>query len=148
MRTLFSVILVALLGCVIGCEKWAKDESKYDAPADHTKKKKGAKHLPGLKDPLSNCVSCHGDSLQGGSVSSVSCYECHGQKWAGTSSDETSGDPTSNVPADHTVKKGNGQHKPGLKDASVNCTSCHGDNLQGGSGSSVSCFTCHGKKWK
>ena len=49
-------------------------------PADHTTSKLGAMHQPGLGDPLTNCVSCHGDDLRGGTVG-VSCFGCHGQKW-------------------------------------------------------------------
>ena len=72
-----------LFACLffISCGLFPTDnKSKYDPPADHTVKKDGAKHKPGLKSPLENCVSCHGDDLRGGDTG-VSCYECHGKKW-------------------------------------------------------------------
>jgi cytochrome c553 len=49
------------------------------APAGHTVNKNGVYHRPGLTDPLTNCVTCHGADLRGGS--GPSCYSCHGQKW-------------------------------------------------------------------
>ncbi len=71
---LFSCILM------IACSSPTSNKSKYDAPQDHTISKSGAMHKPGLNDPLTNCVSCHGADLRGGDVG-VSCYECHGKKW-------------------------------------------------------------------
>jgi hypothetical protein len=50
-----------------------------NAPAGHTVNKNGNYHRPGLNDPLTNCVQCHGADLRGGS--GPSCYKCHGQKW-------------------------------------------------------------------
>jgi mono/diheme cytochrome c family protein len=49
------------------------------APAGHTVNKNGVYHRPGLTDPLTNCVLCHGSDLKGGS--GPSCFKCHGQKW-------------------------------------------------------------------
>jgi len=60
------------------CSSPASDSGNH--PADHTVNKSGVYHKPGLSDPLTNCVSCHGADLKGGSVG-VSCYQCHGQKW-------------------------------------------------------------------
>jgi mono/diheme cytochrome c family protein len=42
--------------------------------------KGGTYHKPGLNDPLTNCVACHGADLRGGTTG-VSCFKCHGQKW-------------------------------------------------------------------
>ena len=64
--------------CIFACDN--PTESKYGAPSDHKISKDGALHKSGLKDPLENCISCHGEDLRGGS-SGVSCYECHGKKW-------------------------------------------------------------------
>lgn len=49
-------------------------------PADHTKDKHGALHLPGYKQPAGVCDACHGRDLRG--VGRVrGCYACHGKKW-------------------------------------------------------------------
>jgi mono/diheme cytochrome c family protein len=70
------IMLMLLLG--ISCEK--KNGTDYNPPADHTISKDGVMHKSGLKEPLDNCISCHGDDLRGG-TSGVSCYECHGKEW-------------------------------------------------------------------
>lgn len=51
-----------------------------------------------------------------------------------------------NPPADHTIDKDGAMHKSGLNNPEVNCVSCHGGDLHGGS-TGVSCFECHDKKW-
>ena len=38
-------------------------------------------------------------------------------------------------------------HMPGFKNPTVNCTACHGANLQGGAAGEPSCTSCHGVKW-
>ena len=53
---------------------------QYNPPADHTISKDGVMHKTGLEDPMSNCTTCHGADLTGG-TSQVSCYECHGVEW-------------------------------------------------------------------
>ena len=62
-----------------------------------------------------------------------------------------SGDPENfhryNPPATHTISRKGALHNEGLKDATKNCVSCHGDDLKGKSGKGPSCFTCHDKKW-
>jgi mono/diheme cytochrome c family protein len=60
------------------CTSPAADSNNH--PADHTVNKGGAYHKPGLNDPMTNCVSCHGADLRGGTAG-VSCFKCHGQKW-------------------------------------------------------------------
>jgi hypothetical protein len=50
-----------------------------NAPASHTLSKDGVRHLPGLEDPETNCVACHGADLRGGAA--PSCFTCHGQEW-------------------------------------------------------------------
>jgi cytochrome c553 len=74
----YSIIILVLL--MLGCSSPTENQSKYDAPADHTVKKSGAMHKPGLSNPAENCAACHGDDLRGDTVG-VSCYECHGKKW-------------------------------------------------------------------
>ena len=72
-------ILFLLLILIIACEK-TNDLPKYNPPADHTISKDGFLHKSGLDQPLTNCVSCHGSDLEGGTTG-VSCYECHGKEW-------------------------------------------------------------------
>jgi cytochrome c553 len=72
-----SIILLMLV-LIIGCEKI--NDPKYTPPADHTISKDGFMHQSGLNQPLTNCVSCHGTDLKGGTTS-VSCFECHGKEW-------------------------------------------------------------------
>jgi hypothetical protein len=50
------------------------------------------------------------------------------------------------VPEGHTVNKNGVYHRPGLDNPTVNCISCHGTDLRGGS-AGVSCYKCHGQKW-
>jgi hypothetical protein len=53
----------------------------------------------------------------------------------------------SNAPEGHTVFKSGVAHAPGLSNPLVNCTACHGANLQGGAEGQPSCTSCHGVKW-
>ena len=76
-ETLWILFLLFIL--IIACEK-TDDSPKYTPPADHTISKDGFLHKSGLDQPLTNCVSCHGSDLKGG-TSGVSCYECHGKEW-------------------------------------------------------------------
>lgn len=53
------------------------------------------------------------------------------------------------APADHTISKDGAMHKPGLNLPYQNsCTSCHGEDLRGGTDAAVSCFECHGQLWR
>ena len=72
-------ILFLMLIIIIACEK-TNDLPHYTPPADHTISKDGFLHKSGLDQPLTNCVSCHGSDLKGGTTG-VSCYECHSKKW-------------------------------------------------------------------
>lgn len=76
--------LVALLAAApLGCSDDDDDEftGPSNAPADHTVSKDGVRHLPGLNDPTTNCVACHGADLRGGNNGEPSCFTCHGQEW-------------------------------------------------------------------
>ena len=73
---LIKILLVVLIS---SCEK-TNDIPKYSPPTDHTISKDGTMHKSGLDQPLTNCVSCHGSDLKGGTTG-VSCYECHGKQW-------------------------------------------------------------------
>jgi len=70
--------IILLVAFSFGCEK--TNESKYSPPADHTISKDGFMHKSGLEQPMTNCISCHGADLRGGTVG-VSCYECHDKEW-------------------------------------------------------------------
>jgi len=59
---------------------------------------------------------------------------------------EKTNDSKYNPPADHTISQGGYMHKSGLTQPLVNCVSCHGSDLKGGT-TGVSCFECHGTKW-
>lgn len=120
----------------------------FNPPANHSERKEAdgceAFHAPGYEQPYSNsCTSCHGSVLTGpdSGGSAPSCYTCHGEVW-----DEMPPD-NGGEPVDHTVKRGSAFHKTGHKYPFINdCTSCHGEDLMGGTG--PSCYTCHKMKWK
>ena len=76
--TVKVMMILAVMVLFIGCEK--TNNSGYNPPADHTISQGGYMHKSGLDQPLTNCVSCHGADLKGGSTG-VSCFECHGTKW-------------------------------------------------------------------
>lgn len=59
----------------------------------------------------------------------------------------TEPDDDDGPPANHTVSIGGALHDPGLNDPEVNCTACHGADLEGGPDGQPSCFTCHGRRW-
>jgi len=59
---------------------------------------------------------------------------------------EKTNDSKYNPPADHTISQDGYMHKSGLTQPLVNCVSCHGADLRGGT-TGVSCFECHGTKW-
>jgi hypothetical protein len=48
--------------------------------SDHTVGEKGIMHKSGLKNAATNCISCHGNDLKGG-TSGISCYSCHTKVW-------------------------------------------------------------------
>ncbi|GAB4185974.1 MAG: hypothetical protein Kow00108_23380 [Calditrichia bacterium] len=84
MKNKYIIVLLLLVyfsgAMIYSCDSGTENESRYNPPGDHTISKEGAMHKPGLNDPLSNCSSCHGQDLRGGSTE-VSCFECHGKKW-------------------------------------------------------------------
>ena len=76
---LASAAILVLLLMATSCSK-EDNGSDYDPPADHTISKSGYLHKDGLNNPQTNCITCHGSDLKGG-TSGVSCFECHGTKW-------------------------------------------------------------------
>ena len=59
---------------------------------------------------------------------------------------DSSTDPA-DAPEGHTAFNGGVPHMPGFNNPTVNCTACHGANLQGGADGQPSCTSCHGVKW-
>ena len=76
-------LLAALAFFPMACSDDDDDDptGPSNAPASHTVSQDGVRHLPGLNDPATNCVACHGADLRGGDNGEPSCYTCHGQKW-------------------------------------------------------------------
>ena len=122
----------------------------FNPPGNHTvlKKDEGCEafHAPGSDMPYTNnCTVCHGSELTGSDSggSAPSCYTCHGKEWDEMAPGNGDGD----LPLDHTEKRGQAYHKPGLKTPFLNgCTSCHEQDLTGDIG--PSCYSCHKMKWK
>ena len=58
-------------------------QGSHSAPFfGHILYENGVFHRPGLWDPLTNCVGCHGADLKGDR--GPSCYSCHGPEWIQT----------------------------------------------------------------
>ncbi len=77
-KSLIVIVIMVIGTLLVGCEN--TNDPKYNPPADHTVSQGGYMHKSGLNQPLTNCVSCHGNDLRGGNTG-VSCFECHGTKW-------------------------------------------------------------------
>ena len=94
------------------------EQDTSQGPPGHTELNGGIPHKPGKADPMSNCTSCHGSDLSGGS-SGQSCYACHNN-------------------SDHTINQQGTKHFDGSRSS---CTACHGPNNTGGLG--PACTSCH-----
>jgi cytochrome c553 len=78
-KAVVAIILLSFsISLVVGCESC---EVPSDAPDGHTTMKDCTAHKPGLKDPTTNCVACHGVTLEGGAADEPSCFSCHGREW-------------------------------------------------------------------
>ena len=77
----FSLI-ISIIFVIIYCK--SSDENPvasntYNPPSDHTVSENGYMHKSGASNATTNCISCHGADLKGGT--GPSCYTCHGKKW-------------------------------------------------------------------
>lgn len=79
-KGLLSILSIFLLIVLISSCKKKEISPDYSPPADHTISKDGFMHKSGLDQAETNCVSCHGSDLRGGTTG-VSCYECHDKEW-------------------------------------------------------------------
>lgn len=80
MRPAFAALLLTCACLGLGaCED--DPTLPEDAPPGHTINEDGVAHRPGLSDPETNCVACHGADLGGGASGEPSCFSCHGRKW-------------------------------------------------------------------
>ena len=70
--------LLALAVLILACDS---PTDPANAPEGHTDVKGGAAHAPGSNNPLVNCISCHGPTLEGGDDGEPSCFSCHGRVW-------------------------------------------------------------------
>lgn len=77
-KSVIVIMILVISAPFAGCDK--ANDPKYNPPADHTISQEGFMHKSRLNQPLTNCVSCHGSDLMGGTTG-VSCFECHGTKW-------------------------------------------------------------------
>lgn len=75
-----AVVLIAL-ACKNPQDSNSSNNTSSSTPADHTTNVHGVKHKAGLNNASTNCTSCHGNDLKGGTAG-VSCYQCHGKKWS------------------------------------------------------------------
>jgi hypothetical protein len=102
----------------------------------HNKNQGGVQHAMDNRKPMQDCTPCHGVTILGGYNNEPSCYKCHGSIWEGNFSG-------------HTVTLGGKSHRPNYCTPYQNCTSCHGQDLRGGTNGEPSCLKCHTQnKWK
>ncbi|NJD19693.1 MAG: hypothetical protein FIA95_10490 [Gemmatimonadetes bacterium] len=73
-------VALALLGAA-ACSSGDGTGPSSNVPANHTERHGGVAHGVGARQAATQCVSCHGATLQGGTNGEPSCYSCHGKKW-------------------------------------------------------------------
>jgi cytochrome c553 len=79
-KEMLSILAIVVAIVIISSCTKNDPTSDYTPPADHTVSQNGFMHKPGFDTPLTNCTTCHGADLTGGTTG-VSCYECHGKEW-------------------------------------------------------------------
>ncbi|MCK5439673.1 MAG: hypothetical protein KAI97_07000 [Gemmatimonadetes bacterium] len=77
-RAMLSLVAI-LLG--LSCGSSSSPTAPPAGLEDHTVRRGGAFHRPGLTAPAENCVQCHGADLRGGDNGEPSCFSCHGNIW-------------------------------------------------------------------
>ena len=122
---LFSLILIALLGCT-------KVGEPPMHPSGWTDENSEDSHMAKIAvTGIENCKECHGGVEKNdyfGGTSGVGCDDCH---------EGPSGHPNFNVwvgNPDHEDFHGN--------DNISRCSACHGEDYTGGL-AGVNCYTCH-----
>lgn len=75
-----TLATLALLGAA-ACGSATATAPSSNVPANHTERHGGVAHGVGARQATTQCVSCHGATLQGGANGEPSCYSCHGKKW-------------------------------------------------------------------
>ena len=75
LRALAAVLVVTLMSA---CGRATEPSG---SPPGHTETHGGVGHGVGARQATTQCVSCHGATLQGGANGEPSCYSCHGKKW-------------------------------------------------------------------
>lgn len=76
-----AAVAATALGCSSGGYGGTGPDG-FDPPGDHTVRRDGVFHAPGLSDPFASCVECHGADLQGGAAGEPSCFRCHDDVWS------------------------------------------------------------------
>lgn len=76
-----SLSLAVALLAGAACSSDATGVDGSEAPEGHTVRFDGVAHAPGAGAPQTNCVTCHGMDLRGGSDGAPSCFTCHGREW-------------------------------------------------------------------
>jgi hypothetical protein len=96
---------------------------------------------------VSSCISCHSiDAASKGQ--SMSCYNCHNQKWTtpATGGGTTGGSTGSTASHPFGWTNPQSSHQNYVEsNGTANCISCHSTDPT--STGIMSCYNCHGKKW-
>lgn len=135
----FAVAVISLT-CLFGCSLEPEGLRPIRA---HTFDYQGIAHAYPPSFAPRYCQKCHGERLQGGQAGEPSCFRCHGQRWSDIDGS------LSRAPEDHTLLHDRFLHRAGYEDPETNCSTCHGDVLQGSMiDGTPSCFLCHDSLWE